>query len=115
MSPHSHQWILSSPFCCCHDYRFAGAGLFDSVPTTPTQTVLLDYSREPLALDRTAAAELLWRCAAAAVAAEEVVDQYLGQDADLHGSDRDQNLGQDVEGCVTADGKIWLLQDRPQV
>lgn len=96
-------------FCCC--CRFAGAGLFDSVPTTSTDTHLLNYTLEPLVWDRGAAAALLWQCALAAVAAEEVVQQQQ-QGGDL---DRGQYLGQDVEGCVTADGRIWLLQARPQV
>jgi alpha-glucan,water dikinase len=92
---------------------FAGAGLFDSVSTTPTDTHLINYTLEPLVWDRAAAAALMWQCALAAVAAEQVVVQQQQQGmSDLgHGA----NLGQDVEGCVTADGRIWLLQARPQV
>lgn len=85
--------------------RFAGAGLFDSLPSVATCSVLLDYSKEPIVWDRAAAAGLLWQCALAALAAEQAVSEDEGT----------TGQGQDVEGCVTADGTIWLLQARPQV
>lgn len=89
--------------------RFAGAGLFDSIPTTPTTARLINYTREPMAWNKTAAASLLWQCALAAVAAEEVLQQ---QDEVAAGSSR---VGLDVEGCITVDGSMWVVQARPQV
>eukprot|EP00879_Flechtneria_rotunda_P009691 GHRR01010140.1.p1 GENE.GHRR01010140.1~~GHRR01010140.1.p1 ORF type:complete len:1019 (+),score=414.74 GHRR01010140.1:666-3722(+) len=88
---------------------FAGAGLFDSYPSLPTQSVLLDYTQEPLVWDKAQAAGTLWQCAAAAVAAE----QALGEDGCSSNNSRYQGL--DVEGCLTMDGSVWLLQARPQV
>ncbi|WIA39103.1 hypothetical protein OEZ86_005242 [Tetradesmus obliquus] len=86
---------------------FAGAGLFDSLPSAPTRSVLIDYAKEPLVWDKAAAATLLWQCALAALAAEQAV---AAADGEL-----EEGVGQDVEGCVTPDGAIWLLQARPQV
>ncbi|KAF8064622.1 R1 [Scenedesmus sp. PABB004] len=87
---------------------FAGAGLFDSVPSLPNRHVTLDYAKEPLVWDEAAAAGLLWQCALAAVAAEAAVT-----DPD-DGPGTPGYEGLDVEGCVTPDGTIWLLQARPQ-
>lgn len=100
-----HVW----PALCC---RFAGAGLFDSLPTCAASSVVLDYTAEPLVWDRTQAAGLLWQCALAAVAAERAlpVQQGAGGGGDASGA-----AGLDVEGCVTPDGTVWLLQARPQV
>jgi hypothetical protein len=69
--------------------------------------VLIDYAKEPLVWDKSAAAALLWQCALAALAAEQAV---AAADGEL-----EEGVGQDVEGCVTPDGSIWLLQARPQV
>jgi hypothetical protein len=85
---------------------FAGAGLFDTLPSAPHQSVLLDYTAEPMLWDKEAAAALLWQCALAALAAEEAMEA-AGCGAG--------GVGMDVEGAVTEDGGVWLLQARPQV
>lgn len=87
--------------------RFAGAGLFDSIPSAPTTARLINYTKEPMAFQKTAAAALLWQCALAAVAAEEVLQQQEGGSSD--------GAGLDVEGCLTVDGSMWIVQARPQV
>jgi len=57
--------------------------------------------------DKAAAAELLWQCALAAVTAEQLMQhEHVGPE---------EFRGLDVEGCVTVDGGMWLLQARPQV
>jgi hypothetical protein len=91
---------------------FAGAGLFDSFPTTPTVPVMIDYTREPMAWDKTAASALLWTAALAAVAAEGVLQQEHGT---VRAASTGDSAGLDVEGCITTDGSVWLLQARPQV
>jgi alpha-glucan,water dikinase len=98
---------MAAMCCLCSARRFAGAGLFDSLPSAPTRSVLIDYAKEPLVWDKSAAAALLWQCALAALAAEQAV---AAADGEL-----EEGVGQDVEGCVTPDGSIWLLQARPQV
>jgi hypothetical protein len=100
---HVHCILLRVVAAC----RFAGAGLFDSLPSAPNRSVLIDYAKEPLVWDKSAAAALLWQCALAALAAEQAV---AAADGELQ-----EGVGQDVEGCVTHDGSIWLLQARPQV
>jgi hypothetical protein len=59
----------------------------------------MDYSREPLASDRSLRLRLLWQVGLASVA----VEAGLGEGP------------QDVEGGVGGDGSIWVLQSRPQV
>lgn len=96
---------------------FAGAGLFDSVPTAPTNACLINYIKEPMAWDKAAAAALLWQCALAAVAAEEVLQQQEQEQGLAGGASTSSGapVGLDVEGCITVDGSMWLLQARPQV
>jgi len=77
---------------------FAGAGLYDSIPLAPLLERPLDYTAEPLLADGAARDALLAKLAAAGVAAEAI----------LGGP-------QDVEGCVDADGAVFLVQTRPQV
>jgi len=64
--------------------------------------------KEPMAWKKASAAALLWQCALAAVAAEEVL-QHQADTVAGGGS------GLDVEGCITVDGNMWLVQARPQV
>ena len=78
---------------------FAGAGLFDSIPSTPPTAVLIDYNRDPLVADQQSRLQLMWQVAAAAVE----VEGGMG------------GMPQDVEGGVTKDGRIWVVQARPQV
>jgi alpha-glucan,water dikinase len=76
---------------------YAGAGLYDSVTTGPSRTVLLDYSAAPLLWDPKLVAKVLDRMAEVG----RVVEELLGGP-------------QDVEGAW-ADEAPFLLQARPQV
>jgi alpha-glucan, water dikinase len=79
---------------------FAGAGLYDSVPVTPLRYVPADYADEPLVWDSGARAALARRVARAASA----VEAAMGGGAP-----------QDVEGVVDAQGRVTVVQTRPQV
>jgi len=81
---------------------FAGAGLYDSVPATPLAYGPCDYSGEPVFWERGAREELARRVAAAAAAA--AVEAAMGGGAP-----------QDVEGVVDAQGRVMVVQTRPQV
>jgi hypothetical protein len=67
-----------------------------------------------MAFQKTAAAALLWQCALAAVAAEEVLQQQEAA-AGSNGAGSNARVGLDVEGCITVDGSMWVVQARPQV
>jgi alpha-glucan, water dikinase len=79
--------------------RYAGAGLFDSVQSQHPVEVAADYSSDQLLADAAHQRRLLGRVAAAAAAVE----------AAMGGSP------QDVEGVLTADGQLYVVQTRPQV
>jgi alpha-glucan,water dikinase len=76
---------------------YAGAGLYDSVPMDEEEKVVLDYSSDPLMNDREFQKSILSSIAVAGKAIE-----------DLYGS------AQDIEGVVR-DGKIYVVQTRPQM
>ncbi|XP_077244216.1 pyruvate phosphate dikinase, PEP/pyruvate binding domain-containing protein [Tasmannia lanceolata] len=76
---------------------YAGAGLYDSVPMDEEEKVVLDYSSDPLIIDGNFQKEILSKIAKAGRAIEE-----------LYGSP------QDIEGVVR-DGKIFVVQTRPQM
>ncbi|CAN1310832.1 Alpha-glucan water dikinase, chloroplastic [Linum perenne] len=76
---------------------YAGAGLYDSVPMDEEEKVVLDYSSDPLMIDENFQRSTLAKIASAGLAIEE-----------LYGS------AQDIEGVVR-DGKIFVVQTRPQV
>eukprot|EP00262_Sarcandra_glabra_P002083 TRINITY_DN1233_c0_g2_i1.p1 TRINITY_DN1233_c0_g2~~TRINITY_DN1233_c0_g2_i1.p1 ORF type:complete len:1456 (+),score=336.06 TRINITY_DN1233_c0_g2_i1:107-4474(+) len=76
---------------------YAGAGLYDSVPMDEEEKVVLDYSSDPLMIDANFRKSILSSIASAGHAIEE-----------LYGSP------QDIEGVVK-DGKIFVVQTRPQV
>ncbi|XP_021304642.1 alpha-glucan water dikinase, chloroplastic isoform X2 [Sorghum bicolor] len=76
---------------------YAGAGLYDSVPMDEEDEVVLDYTTDPLIVDRGFRNSILSSIARAGHAIEE-----------LYGSP------QDVEGVVK-DGKIYVVQTRPQM
>ncbi|GMH01575.1 hypothetical protein Nepgr_003414 [Nepenthes gracilis] len=76
---------------------YAGAGLYDSVPMDREEKVVLDYSSDPLIIDRNFRQSILSSIARAGSAIEE-----------LYGSP------QDIEGVVK-DGKIYVVQTRPQM
>ncbi|KAE9449924.1 hypothetical protein C3L33_18166, partial [Rhododendron williamsianum] len=76
---------------------YAGAGLYDSVPMDEEEKVVLDYSSDPLIMDAKFQQSILSSIARAGSAIEE-----------LYGSP------QDIEGVVR-DGKIYVVQTRPQM
>ncbi|BDA43844.1 Alpha-glucan water dikinase, chloroplastic at C-terminar half [Coccomyxa sp. Obi] len=77
---------------------YAGAGLFDSVHSAEPRVVPVDYSSEPLVSDSTFQMATLGRIAAAAAAVEAAAGSP-----------------QDIEGVITADGGLHIVQTRPQV
>jgi alpha-glucan, water dikinase len=76
---------------------YAGAGLYDSVPTGSSRPELLDYATAPLLWDRGLARRILDRMAEVG----RVVEGLLGGP-------------QDIEGAWVDDA-VYLLQARPQV
>ncbi|KAL3511320.1 hypothetical protein ACH5RR_030721 [Cinchona calisaya] len=76
---------------------YAGAGLYDSVPMDEEEKIVLDYSSDPLITDSNFRQSILSSIARAGSAIEE-----------LYGSP------QDIEGVVR-DGKIYVVQTRPQM
>ncbi|KAJ0678495.1 putative alpha-glucan, water dikinase [Helianthus annuus] len=76
---------------------YAGAGLYDSVPMDEEEKVVLDYSSDPLMTDGSFQKSILSSIARAGDAIEK-----------LYGSP------QDIEGVVR-DGKIYVVQTRPQM
>ncbi|KAK9276289.1 hypothetical protein L1049_005820 [Liquidambar formosana] len=76
---------------------YAGAGLYDSVPIDEEEKVELDYSSDPLVIDGKFRQSILSSIARAGNAIEE-----------LYG------FPQDIEGVVK-DGKIYVVQTRPQM
>ncbi|KAL0372365.1 UNVERIFIED_CONTAM: Alpha-glucan water dikinase, chloroplastic [Sesamum calycinum] len=76
---------------------YAGAGLYDSVPMDEEEKVIIDYSSDPLIVDGEFRHSILSSIAWAGSAIE-----------DLYGS------AQDIEGVVK-DGKIYVVQTRPQM
>ncbi|TVU30245.1 hypothetical protein EJB05_21855 [Eragrostis curvula] len=76
---------------------YAGAGLYDSVPMDKEEEVVLDYTTDPLIIDCSFRNSILSSIARTGYAIEE-----------LYGSP------QDIEGVVK-DGKIYVVQTRPQM
>ncbi|XWS69047.1 hypothetical protein CRYUN_Cryun04dG0146200 [Craigia yunnanensis] len=76
---------------------YAGAGLYDSVPMDEEERVVLDYSSDPLINDGNFQQSILSSIARAGNAIEE-----------LYGSP------QDIEGVIK-DGKVYVVQTRPQM
>ncbi|XP_031501423.1 alpha-glucan water dikinase, chloroplastic [Nymphaea colorata] len=76
---------------------YAGAGLYDSVPMDKEEKVFLDYTLDPLITDTNFQNSMLSSIARAGNAIEE-----------LYGTP------QDIEGVVK-DGKIFVVQTRPQM
>ncbi|GAV71559.1 PPDK_N domain-containing protein [Cephalotus follicularis] len=76
---------------------YAGAGLYDSVPMDEEEKVVIDYSSDPLIIDGNFQQLMLSSIARAGSAIEE-----------LYGSP------QDIEGVIK-DGKVYVVQTRPQV
>ncbi|XP_024989690.1 alpha-glucan water dikinase, chloroplastic-like [Cynara cardunculus var. scolymus] len=76
---------------------YAGAGLYDSVPMDEEDKIVLDYSCDPLMVDGNFQKSILSNIGRAGDAIEK-----------LYGSP------QDIEGVVR-DGKIYVVQTRPQM
>ncbi|PPD97839.1 hypothetical protein GOBAR_DD05147 [Gossypium barbadense] len=76
---------------------YAGAGLYDSVPMDKEEKVVVDYSSDPLINDGKFQQAILSSIAGAGNAVEE-----------LYGSP------QDIEGVIR-DGKVYVVQTRPQM
>ncbi|XVF85026.1 hypothetical protein PTKIN_Ptkin17bG0085500 [Pterospermum kingtungense] len=76
---------------------YAGAGLYDSVPMDEEEKVVVDYSSDPLIIDGNFQKSILSSIAGAGNAIEE-----------LYGSP------QDIEGVIR-DGKVYVVQTRPQM
>ncbi|KAL6640194.1 hypothetical protein ACP70R_022043 [Stipagrostis hirtigluma subsp. patula] len=76
---------------------YAGAGLYDSVPMDKEEEVVLDYTTDPLITNSNFRNSILSSIARTGYAIEE-----------LYGSP------QDIEGVVK-DGKIYIVQTRPQM
>ncbi|XP_022966664.1 alpha-glucan water dikinase, chloroplastic [Cucurbita maxima] len=76
---------------------YAGAGLYDSVPMDEEEKVVLDYTTDPLIMDDNFRQSILSSIARAGNAIEE-----------LYGSP------QDIEGVIR-DGKVYVVQTRPQM
>uniref|UniRef100_A0A1J3IBP2 alpha-glucan, water dikinase n=1 Tax=Noccaea caerulescens TaxID=107243 RepID=A0A1J3IBP2_NOCCA len=76
---------------------YAGAGLYDSVPMDEEDKVVLDYTTDPLITDQSFQKKILSDIARAGDAIEK-----------LYGTP------QDIEGVIR-DGKLYVVQTRPQV
>ncbi|KAJ9563988.1 hypothetical protein OSB04_009148 [Centaurea solstitialis] len=76
---------------------YAGAGLYDSVPMDEEEKVVLDYTSDPLLIDANFQKSVLSSIARAGDSIEK-----------LYGTP------QDIEGVVR-DGKIYVVQTRPQM
>ncbi|KAF3494767.1 hypothetical protein DY000_02057926 [Brassica cretica] len=76
---------------------YAGAGLYDSVPMDEEDKVVLDYTTDPLITDESFQKKILSDIARAGDAIEK-----------LYGT------AQDIEGVIR-DGKLYVVQTRPQV
>jgi len=77
---------------------FAGAGLYSSVPLTPLRLSSVRYADESLLWDDAGRDALLTRLAEVGAAVEAACGGP-----------------QDVEGVETAEGKVAVVQARPQV
>ncbi|CAI9092975.1 OLC1v1028361C2 [Oldenlandia corymbosa var. corymbosa] len=76
---------------------YAGAGLYDSVPMDEEEEIVLDYTSDPLIIDNSFRQSILSDIARTGSEIEK-----------LYGSP------QDIEGVVK-DGKIYVVQTRPQM
>lgn len=77
---------------------YAGAGLYDSVPMDEEDQVVVDYSSDPLVNDGNFQKKILSSIACAGHAIEELYD----------------GTPQDIEGVIR-DGKVYVVQTRPQM
>jgi alpha-glucan,water dikinase len=78
--------------------EYAGAGLYSSVPLVALEEVAVRYADEPLVWDAEFRAQLLEQVAALGMAVEGAFGSP-----------------QDVEGAVDGEGRLFVVQSRPQV
>lgn len=83
---------------CVGRYRYAGAGLFDSVHSVAPVAEPVDYTTDRLFSDEAFRQTVMGRVAIAAA----LVEHAFG-------------VAQDIEGVVTATGDVAIVQTRPQV
>jgi len=77
---------------------YAGAGLYESVPTEQETVTHVDYSKDKIVWNHEGVAdEIMKKITEAGMA----IEKALG-------------CAQDIEGCVK-DGKVYIVQTRPQV
>ena len=77
---------------------YAGAGLFESVQSKVPKEVPVDFSSDRLLADASFQSLMLGRVAAASAAVESAAGSP-----------------QDIEGVITAQGELYIVQTRPQV
>jgi len=77
---------------------YAGAGLYDSVPMDETEERPVDYFSDPLLTD----AEFQHKLMLDVLKVGAAIEQSLGSP-------------QDIEGCIDSDGRVIVVQTRPQV
>lgn len=78
--------------------RYAGAGLFDSIPTQAAQETHTDYSSDCLVNKSSYQMHNLMRIAAVCTKIEQI-----------------SGSAQDIEGVIDCDDAIHIVQTRPQV
>lgn len=91
-------WIFRSDSNCEDLPGFAGAGLFDSYPVVEHASSVVAYRKQKLVSDTAFARELMLKLKDLA----QVVEEKMG------------GVPQDIEGCFL-DGKLYVVQTRPQV
>ena len=91
----THQHEVNQLCALC---RYAGAGLFESVQSRVPQAVPANFYKDLLATDQQLQALVLGRIATASAAVETAAGSP-----------------QDIEGVVTANGNLYIVQTRPQV
>lgn len=77
---------------------FAGAGLYDSITMDKCEELRIEYAEDPMVNDVRYQKLMLSRIATAGYN----IEHLLG-------------TPQDLEGCITSDGDLYIVQTRPQV
>ena len=77
---------------------FAGAGLYDSVCMNEPSLESIDYTNEPISNNEDFRNQMLSAIAKSGME----IENLLGS-------------AQDIEGAITEDGKLFVVQTRPQV
>mmetsp|Transcript_11917 Transcript_11917/g.20114 ORF Transcript_11917/g.20114 Transcript_11917/m.20114 type:complete len:1364 (+) Transcript_11917:166-4257(+) len=77
---------------------FAGAGLYDSITMDECTEHRIEYSEDPMVNDPEYQQYILSSIAQAGLSIEQILD-----------------FPQDLEGCITSTGDLYIVQTRPQV